>query len=102
MTAPSSTCRWRPMSKPKPPTLIKYFPVLKQKDKAIIMKALNDWRASVPNGEAHFPEVHFGLLPFMSMDKVGFCLRWVFDNTAHLRVIADVMAKVEANRWHWQ
>ena len=87
--------------KDKVPTLNHYWPVLTAKDKALIMRALNDWRASVPINEQHYPEIHFGLLPFVSMTKVGFVLRWAYDNVAGRRIWAGLLTKVEASRWHW-
>jgi hypothetical protein len=82
----------------KPPTLMMYYPHLDAKERALILAGYNKWRAE--RAENAGPEVHLGLLPFISMSKIGTALTWMANNeTVHRRVWARLCSKVEAARW---
>lgn len=79
--------------KPKEPTLVKYYPHLLAKDKALVMRALNEQRQE---GQG---EIHLGILPFVSMSRVATALKATQDANLSHRIWADLCTKLEVRRW---
>ena len=77
----------------KEPTLLAYYPVLEQKHKALIMRALNDQRQE---GQG---EIHFGILPFVSMSRVASAVKNTTDKNMTNHIWADLCTKLEIRKW---
>jgi hypothetical protein len=84
-----------------PPTLQMYYPNLTEKDRALILQAYNTWRVQGTADMAPMgPEAHHGLLPFISMSKIGSALTWKAATAVEYRRLwAELCSKVEASRW---
>jgi hypothetical protein len=78
-----------------------YLPNLNEKERALILRAYNEWRCVTPAPEPpKGPEAHLGLLPFISMTKIGSALTWKAATAIeHRHIWATLCSKVEAARW---